>query len=86
VVWPTIRGPLVVGSIVVAAFTLGAFEVPLLVGPNYPPTLATYAYEAGQGDVIAGEGLAAAALLVTAGAAILLAFAAAPLARTVEGD
>ena len=86
VVWPTIRGPLVVGSIVVAAFTLGAFEVPLLVGPNYPPTLATYAYEAGQGDVIAGQGLAAAALLVTAGAAILLAFAAAPLARTVEGD
>jgi putative spermidine/putrescine transport system permease protein len=86
VVWPTIRGPLVVGSIVVAAFVLGAFEVTLAVGPNHPPTLATYAYEAGQGDVIAGQGLAAAALLVTAGAAILLAFAAAPLARTVEGD
>jgi putative spermidine/putrescine transport system permease protein len=86
VVWPTIRGPLVVGSIVVVAFTLGAFEVPLLVGPNYPPTLATYAYEAGQGDLIAGEGVAAAALLVTAAAAIVLAFAAAPLARTVEGD
>jgi putative spermidine/putrescine transport system permease protein len=86
VVWPTIRGPLVVGSIVVGAFTLGAFEVPLLVGPNYPPTLATYAYEAGQGDLIAGEGVAAAALLVTAGAAIALALAAAPLARTVEGD
>ena len=86
VVWPTIRSPLVVGSIVVAAFTLGAFEVPLLVGPNYPPTLATYAYEAGQGDLIAGESVAAAALLLTAGAAIVLAVAAAPLARTVEGD
>lgn len=86
VVWPAIRGPLVVGSIVVAAFTLGAFEVPLLVGPNYPPTLAAYAYEAGQGDVIAGEGVAAAALLTTAVAAIALAAAAAPLARTVEGD
>jgi putative spermidine/putrescine transport system permease protein len=86
VVWPTIRGPLVVGSIVVAAFTLGAFEVPLVVGPSYPPTLATYAYEAGQGDVIAGEGVAAAALLVAAVAAIALAVVAAPFARTVEGD
>ena len=86
VVWPTIRGPLVIGSIVVAAFALGAFEVPLAVGPNYPPTLATYAYEATQGDVLAGEGVAAAALLVTALAAIALAAAAVRLARTAEGD
>lgn len=86
VVWPAVRGPLVVGSIVVAAFTLGAFEVPLLVGPNYPPTLATYAYETSRGDLIAGEGVADAALLVAAAAAIALAVAAAPLARTVEGD
>jgi len=86
VVWPTIRAPLVVGSIVVAAFVLGAFEVPLVVGPNYPPTLAAYAYEATQGDVLAGEGVAAAALLLTALAAIALAAAAVRLARTVEGD
>jgi putative spermidine/putrescine transport system permease protein len=85
VTWPTIRGPLVVGSIVVAAFVLGAFEVPLAVGPNYPPTLATYAYEATQRDVLAGEGVAAAALLLTALAAIGLAAAAVRLARTAEG-
>jgi putative spermidine/putrescine transport system permease protein len=86
VVWPAIRAPLVVGSIVVAAFVLGAFEVPLVIGPNHPPTLATYAYEATQGDVLAGEGVAAAALLVTALAAVALAAAAVRLARSVEGD
>jgi putative spermidine/putrescine transport system permease protein len=86
VLWPTIRAPLVVGSIVVAAFVLGAFEVPLTVGPNYPPTPATYAYEATQGDVLAGEGVAAAALLLTAVAAIALAAAAVRFARTAEGD
>lgn len=86
VVWPTIRTPLVVGSIVVAAFVLGSFEVPLAVGPNYPPTLATFAYQATQGDVLAGEGLAAAALLPAAAAAIALASAAVHLARSAEGD
>jgi putative spermidine/putrescine transport system permease protein len=86
VVWPTIRAPLVIGSIVVAAFVLGAFEVPLAVGPNYPPTLATYAYETTQGDVLGGEGVAAAALLLTSLAAIALASAAVRLARTAEGD
>ena len=84
VVWPTVRAPLVVGSIIVAAFVLGAFEVPLVVGPNYPPTLATYAYEATRGDLLAGEGVAAAALLVAAAAAIALAAAAVRFARTAE--
>jgi ABC-type uncharacterized transport system YnjBCD permease subunit len=60
--------------------------VPLVIGPNHPPTLATYAYEATQGDVLAGEGVAAAALLVTALAAVALAAAAVRLARSVEGD
>ncbi|MGI8805871.1 MAG: ABC transporter permease subunit [Thermoleophilaceae bacterium] len=36
VIWPTIRGPLMVGTIVVLAFVVGAFEVPLAVGPNQP--------------------------------------------------
>jgi putative spermidine/putrescine transport system permease protein len=74
----------VVGSIIVAAFVLGAFEVPLVVGPNYPPTLATYAYDATRGDLLAGEGVAAAALLVAAVAAIALAVAAVRFARTAE--
>ena len=86
VVWPTVRGPLVVGSIVVGAFVLGAFEVPLAVGPNYPPTLAEYALQATQNDVLAGEGLAAAALLLTAVAAVVLAVLAVRLAKDAQGD
>lgn len=84
VVWPTVRAPLVVGSIVVAAFVLGAFEVPLAVGPNDPPTLATYAFQATQNDLLSGEGTAAAALLSTAVVAIVLALVAVRFARTAE--
>lgn len=84
--WPAIRGPLVVGAIVVAAFVIGAFEVPLAVGPNHPPMLATYAFEATQGDVITGQGVAAATLVLTSLAAIALAAMAVRLARTAEGD
>lgn len=64
VLWPAIRGPVVIGCVIVAAFAIGGLEVPLTIGPNYPPTLAEYAFESTQGDVIAGEGRAAAALLV----------------------
>jgi len=85
VLWPAIRTPLVLGSVIVAAFAIGAFEVPLTVGPNYPPTLATYAFESTQGDVIAGEGRAAAALLVSGVLATALAAVAVRLARSVEG-
>lgn len=84
VAWPAIRAPLVVGSIIVTAFVIGAFEVPLTVGPNQPPMLATYAFEATQGDVISGEQVAAATLLLTTLVAIALAAAAVRLARTAE--
>lgn len=85
VTWPAVRGPLVVGSIIVAAYVLGSFEVPLTVGPNYPTTVSEFAYEATQGNVISGESRAAAALLVSAVAAIALALAAVHFARDVEG-
>jgi putative spermidine/putrescine transport system permease protein len=85
VIWPTIRTPLVVGSIIVAAFTLGAFEVPLTVGPNSPPTLAEFAFQATENDVLAGEGVAAAALLLTAVASIGLAILAVRLGRDQAG-
>ena len=85
VTWPTVRGPLVIGSIIVAAYVLGSFEVPLTVGPNYPATLSEFAFEAIQGDVISGESRAAAALLVAAGAAMALALAAVHFARDLEG-
>lgn len=85
VVWPAVRGPLVVGAILVGAFTLGAFEVPLTVGPNYPPTLAEYALQATQNDVLAGEGLAASALLFTAVLSIALAVLAVRFAKDAQG-
>ncbi len=85
VVWPTIRTPLVVGSIIVGAFTLGAFEVPLTVGPNSPPTLAEFAAQATQNDLLAGEGVAAAALLLTAAASIGLAILAVRLGKDQTG-
>ncbi len=81
VVWPAIRQPLTGGAIVVGAFSLGAFEVPLTVGPNSPPTLAEFAFQATQNDVLAGEGVAAAALLLTAVASIALAALAVRVAR-----
>jgi putative spermidine/putrescine transport system permease protein len=85
VTWPAVRGPLVVGSIIVGAYVLGAFEVPLAVGPNHPPTLATFAFEATQGDVVAGHQRAAAALLLTSALSVALAVAAVRFARDVEG-
>ncbi|MPY72475.1 MAG: ABC transporter permease subunit, partial [Alphaproteobacteria bacterium] len=33
IVWPAVRTPLATGSLIVAAYVLGAFEVPLVVGP-----------------------------------------------------
>lgn len=85
VTWPAVRAPLVLGSIIVAAYVAGSFEVPLLVGPNAPPTLATYAFEATQGDVLAGLGPAAAALLLVSAFSVALAVAVVRFARDVEG-
>jgi putative spermidine/putrescine transport system permease protein len=81
VVWPTIRAPLSAGALIVAAFVLGALEVPLAVGPSYPPTLATYALDQTQLDLVTGQARAAVALLVAAATSIVLAVAAVRLAR-----
>jgi len=85
VTWPTIRGPLVVGSIVVFAYALGAFEVPLALGPSYPATVAEYALQATQSDPIAGQSSAAAALLLSALTSMLLAAVAVRAARDPQG-
>ncbi len=85
VVWPAIRRPLVLGCIVVFAYVLGAFEVPLALGPSYPPTIAEYARQATTGDLLAGQSTAASALLVTALASIALAALAVRVARDPQG-
>ena len=81
VIWPAIRRPLAAGCLIVGAFAFGSFEVPLLVGPTYPPTVATYALQATQTDLIQGQPLAAAALLVAAAASLLIATAVIGIAR-----
>ena len=85
VVWPAVRMPLVLGSIVVAAFVLGSFEVPLAVGPTYPNTIATYALDATQIDLTGGRARAAVALILAAAASIALALAGLRVARSWRG-
>lgn len=85
VVWPAVHPSLAAGSLVICAFVLGAFEVPLLVGPSYPKTLATLALDHTRSAELAGDARAAAVLLVAAGLALLLALPAAWLARRRDG-
>jgi len=85
VVWPALRPPLAVGSLIVAAFVVGSFEVPLTVGPTYPPTLSVSALEATRSADLSGQAQASATLLVAAVVAIALALAAAWAARGVDG-
>lgn len=82
IVWPAVRIPLVSGSLIVAAYVLGAFEVPLLVGPTYPLTLATLAHEHTQAAELAGVSRAAAVLLLATGLTLLLAALSARTARS----
>ncbi len=84
ILWPAIRAPLLLGCVIVMAFAVGSFEVPLAIGPNYPPTLSVYAFESIQGDVVTGEGRAAASLLLTGVMATLLAVVALGFARRVD--
>jgi len=85
VVWPGLRTPLVVGSLIVAAFAVGSFEVPLTVGPTYPPTLSVSALEAARSADLAGQAQASATLLIAAAASIALALGAARAARSDVG-
>lgn len=72
VIVPALRTPLVIGSVLVGAFVLGSFEVPLLVGPTSPPTLAVHALEQTRLTGLAGRADAAAVLLATAMLALVL--------------
>ncbi len=64
VVLPAMRTPLVIGATVVGAYLLGSFEVPLLVGPTSPDTIATLALRATRTASLTGQSVAAAMLLV----------------------
>jgi putative spermidine/putrescine transport system permease protein len=64
VVLPRVAPPLAAGALIVAAFTLGATEVPLLVGPTKPDTIATYALTVVHTDGPVARARATAALVV----------------------
>lgn len=85
VVLPAVSVPLVIGTTVVAAYMLGAFEVPLLVGPTAPDTVATYALRATRTASLTGQAVAAAVLLLAALASVALAVLAGLALRTRRG-
>jgi putative spermidine/putrescine transport system permease protein len=72
IVMARLAGPLSAGALVVAAFTLGATEVPLLVGPTRPDTVATYALTTVRTNGPAARADAAAALLVVTAMTMVL--------------
>jgi putative spermidine/putrescine transport system permease protein len=77
VVWPAIRAPLVTGSAIVAAFVIGAFEVPLAIGPTSPQTLSEFALSATRTASLDGRPLANATLVVASVLAVAVAAVAA---------
>jgi putative spermidine/putrescine transport system permease protein len=66
VVLPRVGPPLAAGSLIVAAFVIGATEVPLVVGSTRTDTIATYALSLTRTDGPAARSAAAAALIVAA--------------------
>ena len=84
VVWPRIAAPLSFGSLIVAAFVFGSFEVPLVVGPTYPKTLAVLALDAARTSELDGQARSASILLVTAAVTIVCALLLVRRARADE--
>lgn len=84
VLWPVLRAPAVVGALLVAAFTFGSFEVPLVVGPTTPPTIAVFALERTRTASLTGQSEAAAVLLLAALVALVLAALALRTARGAD--
>jgi putative spermidine/putrescine transport system permease protein len=80
-VLPRIAAPLLAGSLVVAAFTLGATEVPLLVGPTEPDTIATYSLTTIRVDGPVARAQASAALVIVSAMSVSLGLLAAMLHR-----
>ena len=76
VLLPQLRRPLVLGSLVVAAFVVGSTEVPLVVGPLTPDVLTTWSINVVRirGPIARAD--AAAGLVVTSAIVIVLAIVA----------
>lgn len=85
VVLPALRPALVIGATIVGAYMLGSFEVPLLVGPSSPDTLATHALQATRTASLQGQSVAAAVLLLTSALSLAVAGVAAWTLRGRRG-
>lgn len=81
IVWPTLRVPAAIGTVVIIGFTFGSFEVPLVVGPNDPPMVAVWALEETRLGGTLAQARGAAILLASAVATLVLLLAPARLAR-----
>ncbi len=55
VLLPQVRPGLLAASVIVFAFTFGAYEIPALLGPSHPPTLPVLAYRSYAGVDLAGR-------------------------------
>lgn len=84
VVWPAVRTPLAIGSLVASSFVLGSFEIPLVVGPTSPPMLSVLALQQTRVGSLTGTAVASATLLVTALLALVPALVAARLVRRAD--
>ncbi|MFT5223473.1 MAG: putative spermidine/putrescine transport system permease protein [Glaciecola sp.] len=83
-VWPAVRTPLALGALVAAAFVLGSFEVPLLVGPTEPAMLAVLALQQTRVGSLDGTAVASATLLLTSLLALVPALFVARFARRAD--
>ncbi|MES2142774.1 MAG: ABC transporter permease subunit, partial [Pseudomonadota bacterium] len=73
VLFPMILPGVLAASVLVFAFTLGAYEVPLILGPNAPATLPVLAYRKFTDVDLAGraEAMALAVLIAAIGASLI---------------
>ena len=78
---PRLAPAVAAASLIVAAYSLGAFEVALIAGPTHPQTIATYALDQTRAPDVGAPARAAAALLLAAALSLVAAAAAARFLR-----
>lgn len=78
---PRLAPAVAVASLIVAAYSLGAFEVALIAGPTHPETIATYALDQTRAPEVGAPARAAVALLLAAALSLVAAAASVRLLR-----
>lgn len=73
---PQIRPGLLAASVIVFAFTFGAYEIPVLLGSSHPPTLPVLAYRSYAGVDLAGrpQALAMGVIIAALSCALIVVF------------